>query len=262
MVMEWFLNPPESFHIGSLEIRFYGILVALGMLFGLLLAVKMAKKRGFKDDDIWLLALFVFPLAILGARIYYCTFYEHDYTFAEFWRIWDGGIAVYGAIIGGAIGVAVYCLIFKKNFFALADVVVIGLALGQALGRIGCYFGHCCYGAEVTYDNLKFFPVSIIHDGTWHYATFFYESIWNLIGMFILLRVINISKQRGTNFGVYLVWYGIGRGLIESIRGDSLFIGNSGIRVSQLISIVIIVIGLAVLVNNLIKERKNHGKEI
>ncbi len=232
------------------------------MLFGLLISAKLAKKRGFKEDDIWMLALFVFPLAILGARIYYCLFSGYQYSFAEFWRIWDGGIAVYGAIIGGAVGVILYCVIFKKNFWALADVVVIGVALGQAIGRIGCYFGHCCYGKEVLYDGLKIFPISILHDGEWHYATFFYESLWNLIGMFILLRMINHEKQNGTNLAIYLIWYGLGRGLIEGIRGDSLFIGNSNIRVSQLISIVIGLIGLGLLVYNLVKKRKNNGKEI
>lgn len=260
--MKWLLDPPEGFNIGSFRITFYGILVALGMLFGLLLAARIAKKRGFKNDDIWVLALFVFPLAILGARIYYCVFYTHNYTFAEFWRIWDGGIAVYGAIIGGAIGVVLYCLIFKKNFFALADIVVVGVALGQAIGRIGCYFGHCCYGAEVMIEGLKIFPISIIHDGEWHYATFFYESLWNLIGMFILLRVIDKAKLNGTNFGLYLVWYGLGRGLIEGLRGDSLYIGNSGIRVSQLISVIILVIGVAILICNLIRKRKGNGKKV
>ncbi len=260
--MNWFLNPPQGFYIGSLHITYYGILVAAGMLFGLLISAKLAKKRGFKEDDIWMLALFVFPLAILGARIYYCLFSGYQYSFAEFWRIWDGGIAVYGAIIGGAVGVILYCVIFKKNFWALADVVVIGVALGQAIGRIGCYFGHCCYGKEVLYDGLKIFPISILHDGEWHYATFFYESLWNLIGMFILLRMINHEKQNGTNLAIYLIWYGLGRGLIEGIRGDSLFIGNSNIRVSQLISIVIGLIGLGLLVYNLVKKRKNNGKEI
>ena len=263
--MKWYLNPPESFFIGSLEIRFYGVLVALGMLFGLLICCRLAKKRGFKSDDIWVLALFVLPLAILGARIYYCVFYDHSYTFLEFWRIWDGGIAVYGAIIGGAIGVALYCLIFKKNFLALADIVVVGVALGQAIGRIGCYFGHCCYGAEVLNDNLKFFPLSIIHDGKWHLATFFYESVWDLINMAILLVVLNKSKINGTNLGVYMLWYGIGRGWIEGLRGDSLFIGSSGIRVSQLISLIIAVAGLAMIIINLVKylkERKTNGKEV
>lgn len=260
--MKWLLNPPSSFFIGGLEIQYYGVMVALGMLFGLLISAKLAKKRGFKDDDIWVLAMFVFPLAILGARIYYCLFYDHNYTFLEFWRIWDGGIAVYGAIIGGAVAVALYCLIFKKNFLALADVVVIGVALGQAIGRIGCYFGHCCYGIEVKYESLKVFPISILHDGVWHYATFFYESLWNLLGMLILLRTINLTHEKGTNLSIYLIWYGIGRFAIEAIRGDSLFVGNSTSKISQIVSILFIVVGAGLLIYNIIKKRKNNGKEI
>lgn len=260
--MNWFLNPPQGFNIGSLHITYYGILVALGMVCGLLLVSHLAKKRGFKSDDVWMLAVFVFPLAILGARIYYCAFDSHTYSFVEFLRIWDGGIAVYGAIIGGAIGVGLYCLIFKKNFFALADVVVIGVALGQAIGRIGCYFGHCCYGIEVGVESLKFFPLSIIHDGEWHYATFFYESLWNLIGMFILLGGINKAEMNGTNFGVYLVWYGIGRGLIEGIRGDSLMVGGGTGKISQIVSIVVLLVGIAILICNLIRKRKNNGQKV
>lgn len=260
--MKWLLNPPSSFFIGGLEIQYYGVMVALGMLFGLLISAKLAKKRGFKDDDIWVLAMFVFPLAILGARIYYCLFYDHNYTFLEFWRIWDGGIAVYGAIIGGAVAVALYCLIFKKNFLALADVVVIGVALGQAIGRIGCYFGHCCYGIEVKYESLKVFPISILHDGVWHYATFFYESLWNLLGMLILLRTINLTHEKGTNLSIYLIWYGIGRFAIEAIRGDSLFVGNSTSKISQIVSILFIFVGAGLLIYNIIKKRKNNGKEI
>lgn len=260
--MKWLLNPPSSFFIGGLEIQYYGVMVALGMLFGLLISAKLAKKRDFKDDDIWVLAMFVFPLAILGARIYYCLFYDHNYTFLEFWRIWDGGIAVYGAIIGGAVAVALYCLIFKKNFLALADVVVIGVALGQAIGRIGCYFGHCCYGIEVEYESLKVFPISILHDGVWHYATFFYESLWNLLGMLILLRTINLTHEKGTNLSIYLIWYGIGRFAIEAIRGDSLFVGNSTSKISQIVSILFIVVGAGLLIYNIIKKRKNNGKEI
>lgn len=260
--MKWYLNPPSSFFIGGVEIQYYGLMVALGMLFGLLITSKLAKKRGFKNDDIWLLALFVFPLAILGARIYYCLFYDHNYTFWEFWRIWDGGIAVYGAIIGGAIAVALYCLIFKKNFLALADVVVIGVALGQAIGRLGCYFGHCCYGVEVTIEGLKVFPISIIHDGTWHYATFFYESVWNLIGMLILLKTIDILHQNGTNLSLYMIWYGIGRFMIEAIRGDSLFVGGGTSKISQIVSILFIVAGTGLLIYNIVKKRKTDGKEI
>ncbi len=259
--MDWILNPPQGFMIGGREIPYYGILVALGMFFGLLLCSRLAKKRGFKDDDIWTLALFVFPLAILGARIYYCVFSGQQYTFAEFWHIWDGGIAVYGSIIGGAIAVGLYCVIFKKNFWALADIVVVGVALGQAIGRIGCYFGHCCYGKEAI-SSLQFFPISIKHYGVWHYATFFYESLWNLIGMFILLRVLKISTQKGTGLAVYLIWYGFGRALIEGIRGDSLFIGSSPIRVSQALSVVLILVGVALLVFNIVKKRKGNGQEI
>lgn len=251
-----YIQPNNEFFIGNLRFTFYGLFLALGMISGLLLALFISKKRNLKSDDILILALFVFPCAILGARIYYCVFSGRAYSLLEFFKIWEGGLAVYGSIIGGLIGGVIYCLIFKKNFLVLFDVVVPALALGQAIGRIGCFFGGCCYGI-LAKESLQFFPISVLHDGEWHYATFFYESLWNLIGMIVLLFVFNHAKKDGTTSGAYLVWYGIGRALIEGIRGDSLYIGS--IKVSQLLSVILIVIGVAVLVNNFVRKRKENG---
>ncbi len=245
----------ELFSIGNLTITMYGFLLALGMLAGFFLTCYLAKKRGIKSDDITLLALYVFPLAILGARIYYFIF-NNDVSFVDFFNFTDGGLAVIGSIIGGIMGGLLYCWIYKKNFLNLFDIVVAGLALGQAIGRIGCFFAGCCFGEVVTNESLQMFPISVMIDGTWHYATFFYESIWNLIGFSMLIFVYNKTTKIGIPTASYLIWYGIGRSLIEGIRGESLFIGNSNIRISQLLSIVMIVCGLALIVYNVIKAKK------
>lgn len=246
-------SPNNDIYIGNLHFTFYGLFLALGMLAGLLLTMSCAKKRGFKTDDILVLALFVFPCAIFGAKIYYCLFSAQTFNFLDIFKIWEPGLAVYGSIIGGVVGAGIYCLIFKKNLLFLADLTVAGIALGQAIGRIGCYFAGCCYGIE-SKSWLAFFPMSVLIGNKWHYSTFFYESVWNLIGVFILLIIFNKTKKVGSVTGCYLVWYGIGRAWIEAIRGDSLYLGQ--FKVSQLLSLILICLGLIILAINIYKAKK------
>ncbi len=260
--MTCFTAPSNEINIGPFHATFYGLFVALGMLAGLLLTCFLAKKKGLTSDNIFMLALFVFPFAILGARAYYCIFSGESYTFVQFFNLADGGLAVYGSIIGGILGGVLYSLIFKKNFWQLLDVVVAGLALGQAIGRIGCFFGGCCYGEAVTNPALQFFPFSVVVDGDWRYATFFYESLWNLIGCVLLLILFKRLSKNASLSACYLIWYGIGRCLIEGIRGDSLYIANTGIRVSQLLSMLIAVLGIIILAINIYKRKNENGKEI
>ncbi len=234
----------------------YGIFISLGVVAGLLIAIYMGKKRKISSDDLITLALFVLPLSIIGARVYYCAFSGEQYTFLEMLKIWEGGLAVLGAIIGGLVGVILYSLIFKKNLIDLCDILAPAVLIGQAIGRIGCWFGGCCYGIEST-NNLSFFPISIVIDGSWHYATFFYESAWTLIGFIVLLLIFKKFKLRGSSLGFYLLWYGVGRAIIESIRGDSLYLLNTGIKVSQFISILLIIVGIFILVYNYIRRKKN-----
>lgn len=258
-------NPPESFFIGAWEIRLYGLMIGISMLLGLLLVCFLAKKKNIKSDDILTLAIYVFPLAIIGARVYYCIFGDDHFSFAEFFKIWENGLsglAVYGSIIGGALGVVLFCLVHKHNFLTIADVVVQGVLLGQAIGRIGCYFGGCCYGIETAQSWLKMFPFSVQIDGQWHYATFFYESFWNLVGVFVLLACSRLFCEKGSVLGAYLIWYGTGRAMIEGIRGDSLFVGSSGLKVSQMLSLILLAIGIFVLVHNYIVRRRQNGKEV
>lgn len=256
---------PDSFFIGTLEIKFYGVIMALSMLFGVLLACKLAKKHNIKSDDIFLLALIVLPCAVVGARLYYCIFYEHDYTFLELFNLRQGGLAIYGGVIGGILGIIIFALIKKdiKMVFKLLDVCAPCLILGQALGRWGNFFNQEAYGNLVTNQNSQWFPYAVFieDENAWFQATFFYESLWNLAGLVILLLIFKKSKRVGTTTASYLVWYGIGRTIIEGLRTDSLFIGSTNIRVSQLLSVVMVVVGVVVLVFNFIKKRKLNGQE-
>lgn len=245
------------FYVFGIKFTMYGLIIAIGMLLGIFVACKIAKKRGLVSDDIYLLAIYVIPLALIGARLYYVIFSANHYTFWEIFEVWKGGMAIYGGVLGGCLGVVLFCLIHKKNFLKVADVCVAPLVLGQAIGRIGCYFAGCCYGIEVTNTGAMWFPLSVQIGGVWHYSTFFYESFFDLIIFGILLFFITKRNQKsGSIFCMYLCFYGFVRCIIEMFRGDSLYIGS--VKVSMLLSLLLMLIGiiLLVIINTNKKDKK------
>jgi len=251
--------------IFGLEIKFYGMLIASAMLIAVFLVQYLAKKRGINPDDIIMLALMVIPCSILCARLYYCIFSDTHYTFKTFWQIRNGGLAIYGGIIGGAIAVVLFAIIKRdlKLVIKLFDIIVPALILGQAIGRWGNFFNQEAYGNIVTNPKWQWFPFAVkietFSGYEWHLATFFYESLWNLIGFVLLMIVVRKSKQLGTTTGAYLTYYGLGRIWIEGLRTDSLYWGP--LRVSQWLSALLIVIGISILVYNYISKRKGKANE-
>lgn len=198
--MNLYYIPPDGFYIGDFEIKFYGLIMALSMLFGIILASKLAKKHGIKSDDIILLALIALPCAVVGARLYYCFFYEYNYSFWELFDLRQGGLAIYGGVIGGLIGVIIFCAIKKnvKILGVICDICVPCLLLGQAIGRWGNFFNQEAYGKLVTNPDWQWFPFAVKIDSfpqdEWHLATFFYESVWNIIGFILIMIVFNKNK--------------------------------------------------------------------
>ena len=193
----------------------------------------------FPYTAIW----FVFPLSILGARVYYLAFHGGIDSLRDIFVFWQGGLAIYGGIIGGLLGLILACLWKKINIARMTDVAAPLLALGQGFGRIGCIFGKCCYGVEVTNKALQWFPISIKVYGDYHYATNFYESMFNFalfFGLTIILRKVKITSI--PTFA-YLVGYGLVRFILETFRANeqTLFIGNY--PVSKLVSIVCVLVG-------------------
>jgi len=251
--------------IFGLEIKFYGMLIASAMLIAVFLVQYLAKKRGINPDDIIMLALMVIPCSILCARLYYCIFSDTHYTFKTFWQIRNGGLAIYGGIIGGAIAVVLFAIIKRdlKLVIKLFDIIVPALILGQAIGRWGNFFNQEAYGNIVTNPKWQWFPFAVkietFSGYEWHLATFFYESLWNLIGFVLLMIVVRKSKQLGTPTDTYLTYYGLGRIWIEGLRTDSLYWGP--LRVSQWLSALLIVIGISILVYNYISKRKGKANE-
>lgn len=248
---------PIAFTIFGISVYWYGILIALGIVFAVVLACFICKYRGLSKDDVFELLLWILPPAIIGARLYYLIFNNGPWGWSSF-AIWNGGLAVYGSIIGGVIGVVVYCLVRKKNFFDVTDMIIPCLLLGQAFGRIGCYCSGCCYGNELTNTAWQFFPFAIYVDGAWHLATMLYESFFCFIFCAVLCVVIKKSQTKGLCFGLYLVLYGILRAVLENLRdpSEALFIG--AVKVSLLLSIILIAVGVFVVIWQIVQTKRKR----
>ena len=238
------IDPAAGFSLGSLNINFYGVIIALGLMLAVLYGWKRAKQFCIKEDDLTDGVLWVVPFAILCARLYYCAFrWEEEGYGADpvsILYIWKGGLAIYGGVIGAAVGTVVHCLIKKIKIPALLDLVVLGFLIGQSLGRWGNFFNREAFGAETESflrmgleldANRKM--VSEMH---YYHPTFLYESLWNLAG-FVLLHFLSKKRQYDGQIALgYVAWYGLGRTVIEALRTDSLYWGP--FRVSQVLAAV------------------------
>ena len=235
------------FGIEGLNINWYGIIVCAGIIAGILVGKKIAREKGYNFDMIIDLMLIVLPLAIICARIYYVAFEWENYAgdFMKMIAIWEGGIAIYGGVIGALIGALIFCKWRKVPFGDILDIGAPGLILGQAIGRWGNFVNQEAFGNLITDKALQFFPygVYIEADASWHQATFFYESMWNLLVFIALMLYRKKAKHKGNVFVMYLVLYGIGRAFIEGLRTDSLWMIPGVIRVSQLLSVILVIAG-------------------
>lgn len=187
------------------------------------------------------------PLAIVGARLYYVVFEWESYAgdLSKIFAINQGGLAIYGGVIGGIIAAIIFCKMKKVPFFTLVDLVIPSLILGQAIGRWGNFVNQEAFGNMITNPSLQFFPVAVYIEqlGEWHQATFFYESAWNLVLLCVALLLSCGKVKDGALLSTYFIGYGIGRFLIEGLRTDSLYI-VPGIRVSQMLSLLLIAVGI------------------
>ena len=248
----------------TISIHWYGVIIAVGLLLAILLASYHAKREGHNPDIILDMALIVVPLAVLGARLYYVAFAWDFYSGGPLWKIfavWEGGLAIYGAVIGGLIGVFIYTRFNRKiRFMELLDILSPSLILGQAIGRWGNFVNQEAYGTVINDPSWQWFPAAVFiqNDLQFHMATFFYESMWNFIVFIVLVVYFKAAKKRvnGNVFWLYLLLYGIGRVVIEGLRTDSLMLGT--LRISQILSGVLIVAALAMLIANAIRRRKRE----
>ncbi len=261
--------------LGFIQIYWYSIFIFIGIFFASLMILRETKKQNINEDFIINLIFYAAIFGLIGARLYYVAF-NLDYYLKyplEILEIWNGGLAIHGGILFGLLTVQLYCRKYKAKVLKVLDIVVVGLILGQAIGRWGNFFNSEAYGAVTTLENLQKLglPDFIINgmyiNGLYRQPTFLYESIWDLLGFFVLLIVRQYKYlKNGQLTGVYLIWYSIGRIVIEGMRTDSLMLGN--FRIAQIVSIILIIVGVLMLIlckkgtrfDNLYKDKEE--KEI
>lgn len=256
---------------GGIEIRWYGLLITMGMVLAFLYAYYRCKNVGISMDDLLDFAIFGILAGVIGARLYYVIFYEGHYdSFIDVIAIWNGGLAIYGGIIGGALALFLVSKYKKISFLKLFDCVAPGVMIAQAMGRWGNFCNGEAYGGIVSSDSpLYFLRMGVyphLHDYLdipgmiYVHPTFFYESLWNFVG-FILINIFYKKKKfDGEIFFWYIAWYGFGRMFIEGLRTDSLWIGP--FRASQVVGLLCFLVGTAFVVVFRAREYKKSKKEI
>ncbi|CDD29182.1 prolipoprotein diacylglyceryl transferase [Clostridium sp. CAG:433] len=254
-----------AFNIFGFNVYYYSLCILLGVIVAYILITREGKKQGLPKEFISDLIFYTLIIGILGARVYYCVF-NLDYYLAnpsEILKIYNGGLAIHGGVIAGFIFVYFYTKKKNVSFIKILDIVAPAVIIAQSFGRWGNFFNQEAHGGITTYQNLKnmHIPEFIINgmhiEGKYYYPTFFFESIWCLIG-FIILMIARKNKnlRKGFQIGFYFIWYGIGRFFIEALRTDSLMF--FGLKIAQIVSLIGIIIGIIIIVTNRNKKYYNE----
>ncbi len=269
--IESFELNPVAFTVpvfGGLEVRWYGLIITLGIILAFSYAAFRAKQEGIIFDHVLDIAIFTVIFGIIGARLYYVLTSLDKYdSFLEMIAVWEGGLAIYGGVIAGAVTIMLVCKFKKLNFLKMFDATAPGVMIGQILGRWGNFFNGEAYGAQVGEDSLLYFArMGLQNRDTYRdfgtsqmvyvHPTFLYESLWNLVGFIIINAHYKKKKFDGQIVLMYATWYGFGRMLIEGLRTDSLYVGV--FRISQVVGFVCFVVGALLLTLGLIKAHRRE----
>ncbi len=254
-----------AFNIFGFNVYYYSLCILLGVIVAYILITREGKKQGLPKEFISDLIFYTLIIGILGARVYYCVF-NLDYYLAnpsDILKIYNGGLAIHGGVIAGLIFVYFYTKEKNVSFIKILDIVAPAVIIAQSFGRWGNFFNQEAHGGITTYQNLKnmHIPEFIINgmhiEGKYYYPTFFFESIWCLIGFMILMIARrNKNLRKGFQIGFYFIWYGIGRFFIEAFRTDSLMF--LGLKIAQIVSLIGIIIGIIIIVTNRNKKYYNE----
>ena len=237
--------------LGLIKIYWYSVMILFALLIGGTVVINEGKKWSINEDFLINLFFYLIPLSIIGARLYFVAFNIDYYknNVIEIFKVWEGGLAIHGAIISGLLFIIVYTKKHKVNTFRLLDMIAVGMLIGQAIGRWGNFFNQEAYGAATTIEFLKnlFIPQFIIDgmyiNGVYYHPTFLYESLWCFLGFIIILLIRRYKYLKiGQLTSFYLIWYGVGRFFVEDLRMDSLMYNN--LKIAQLTSIAMVVIGI------------------
>jgi phosphatidylglycerol---prolipoprotein diacylglyceryl transferase len=245
---------PIAFSLGPIQVHWYGIIIGSGLALALYLAIREGNKRGLPKETFADLMIWAIPISIICARIYYVLFEWGYYSkhLSEAPKIWHGGIAIHGAIIGGVLTVFFFGRSKGISFWKITDIAAPSLILGQAIGRWGNFMNQEAHGGPVSrafLENLhlpKFIIDQMYIQGTYYHPTFLYESIWDITGFILLVLLRRVNLRRGELFMSYLIWYSIGRFFIEGMRTDSLML-TSSLRMAQMISIALVVLAIVII---------------
>ncbi|MBE5664294.1 prolipoprotein diacylglyceryl transferase [Staphylococcus sp. SS60] len=250
---------PVAFNLGPLSVRWYGIIIAIGILLGYFVAQRALVKAGLHKDTLVDIIFYSALFGFIVARIYFVIFQWPYYAEnpGEIIKIWHGGIAIHGGLIGGFIAGVIVCKIKNLNPFQIGDIVAPSIILAQGIGRWGNFMNHEAHGGPVSRAFLEhlhlpnFIIENMYINGQYYHPTFLYESIWDVAGFIIL---VNIRKhlRLGETFFLYLTWYSIGRFFIEGLRTDSLML-TSNIRIAQVVSIILILVSISLIVYRRVK---------
>ena len=265
---------PVFFKLGPISIYWYGVIIATGVLLAIWLAMRESDRRGFNKDYILDLVMFAIPIAIISARIYYVIFEWNQYKGGPWWKVfavWEGGIAIHGALIGAVLTAIVFARVKKISFWQLADIAAPSIIIGQAIGRWGNFMNQEAHGGPIsqsTYEGFhQYLPDFIMNqmciDGTMYHPTFLYESLWNILVFVLLLILRKYPVRRGEIFLSYVILYSIGRAFIETMRTDSLYV--FGLRTAVLLSLVLILVSIVIIVYRRVKglaDRTYQGEKI
>lgn len=253
--------------LGPIQIYWYSIFIFIGLLVASILIFKEARRRNIDEDFLVNLIFNTIIIGLIGARLYYVIFNLQYYIAnpIEIFAIWNGGLAIHGGVFAALIFIIIYCKKHEVNCLQILDIMVVGLIIGQAIGRWGNFFNGEAYGQITSLEELKEqqIPMFIINGmyilGEYRQPTFFYESTWCLSG-FLAMLIIRKYKylKRGQLTGFYLFWYGFGRFLIESMRTDSLMLGS--LKMAQIVSIVFVIVGIILFFYNVFKSTKEDKK--
>jgi phosphatidylglycerol:prolipoprotein diacylglycerol transferase len=253
---------PVAFSVFGLDIRWYGLLISFGVLAALAVAYFTCNLKGTSFDKLMDIFILAFPMAIIGARLYYVVF-EFDYyknNLNQIINIRQGGLAIHGGVIFALVTALIYTKIIKLNFFEFADIAAPSIILAQAIGRWGNFFNGEAHGGVVSQDFISRFPKFIqngmLIDGVYYNPTFLYESLWNILVFIILLLILyrRKSEHKGIVLGSYMILYSIGRFFIEGLRTDSLYMAF-GLRTAQVVSGVLIIFGI-ILITAILRRKK------